>query len=164
MDDDAVMSDGGGDSSDEEAQALADERMDYGAKYTKTTKDKTQPVPSVTWTLEDPAKMPKTCRRERVPGHLGTKYGAELINIPPNTSIDSLRKLANHLRPKEWLPKLVSTANSTLYDNPTDPNYRKTTECEMEVILGMMLSAAVMGPTTLHGYTHQRSSCVYTPL
>ena len=149
MDDDAVMSDDGGDSSDDEAQALAEERMNYGAKYTKTTKDKTQPAPSATWTLVDPAKMPKQCRREEVAGHLGTKYGAELINIPPNTSIDSLRKLANHLRPPEWLPKLVSTANNTLYDNPQDPNYRKTTECEMEVILGMMLSAAVMGVGSL---------------
>ena len=134
-----------GDSSDEEQEALAEEREEWGKQFTRTTKDKTQPVPSLTWTLEDPEKMPKSCIREEVHGRMGTKYPAEIINIPPGTSIDSLRMMANHLRPKEWMPRLVRTANKTLYDNPEDRNYRKTNECEMEAILGLMLAASVMG-------------------
>ena len=94
------MEEGDGDSSGEEQEELAEEREEWGKQFTRTTKDKTQPVPSVTWTLEDPEKMPKSCIREAVQGRMGTKYPAEIINIPPGTSIDSLRTMANHLRPK----------------------------------------------------------------
>ena len=142
---DVVMEEGDCNSSDEEQEALAEEREEWGKQFTRTTKDNTQPVPSVTWTLADPEKMPKSCSREAMQGRMGTKYPAEIINIPPGTSIDSLRMMANHLRPKEWLPRLVRTANKTLYDNPEDRNYRKTNECEMEAILGLMLAASVMG-------------------
>ena len=136
------------DSSDEETEALEAARMAYGSKFTKTTKDKSQPAASLVWKLEDATKMPKTCIREKEGGTLGTKYGPQLINIPPGENIESLRKMWIHLRPKEWLPKLVETANGALYNDPQDRNYRKTTEAEMETVLGLMLGAAVMGAGT----------------
>ena len=142
---DALAEDGDEDSSDEEAEALGVERMAYGTQFVRTSKDKMQPVPSVTWTLMDPTKMPKTCVRESVEGRLGTKYAAELINIPSGMEIDSLRKMWVHLQPKEWLTKLVQTANSTLYNDPEDRNYRKTDVAQMECVLGLMLAASVMG-------------------
>ena len=81
------------DSSDEETEGLAAARLAYGTKFTKTTKDKSQPAASLVWKLEDATKMPKHCIREKEVGALGTKYGPQLINIPPGENIDSLRKM-----------------------------------------------------------------------
>ena len=68
------------DSSDEEAERLEQERVAFGTKFVKTTKDNSQPVKSLEWTLVDHKNLPESCEREKVPGANGTKYPAQLLN------------------------------------------------------------------------------------
>ena len=141
------------DSSDEEQDALEMERMEYGTVYQKTTKDKTQPAKFLDWELVDPSKLSKTCVREKIDGHKGTEYRAQLINGDGwhlhvrGDCLDSqvIYKMWKHLLPPTWIDKMVEMANKSLIVDPIDKNYRKTTAAEMEVVQGEALGAAVMG-------------------
>ena len=133
------------DSSEEEEEQLAAARVAFGTKYKKTSKDKTQPVKELIWTLVDHEKLPTECARQKVGGHLGTEYPAMLINQSPGSQADDLYTVWKHLIPPEWIPKLTSTANRLLEDDPVDLNYRKTCTAEVEAILGLELAAAVSG-------------------
>ena len=78
------------DSSEEEEEQLAAARVAFGTKYKKTSKDKTQPVKELIWTLVDHEKLPTECARQKVGGHLGTEYPAMLINQTPGRPADDL--------------------------------------------------------------------------
>ena len=131
------------DSSDEEAERLEKERFAFGTKFVKTSKDNSQPVKSLEWTLVDHTKLPVNCERERVPGANGTKYPAQLLN--QKGAVDSIYKHWKHFCPPTWLGKFVRSANTSgvLLDSPVDKNYRKTSEAEIEALLGETLAAAV---------------------
>ena len=131
------------DSSDEEAEALAAERVEYGTKYTKRSADKTQPAKTVEWTLIDHTKVKVDERHSAVHGNYGTDYGAVLLNT--NGAVDTVYKFWKHFTPTEWVPRLSATANDHLEDDPIDKNYRKTCPAEMEVVCGLALAAAVNG-------------------
>ena len=131
------------DSSDDEAEALAAERVDYGTKYTKRSADKTQPAKTVEWMLIDHSKVKVDERHGASHGIYGTDYGAVLLNT--NGDIDTVYKMWKHFVPTEWLPRLAATANDHLEDDPTDKNYRKTCSAEMECVLGLALAASING-------------------
>ena len=132
-----------GDSSDEEAEALALARLAFGTKYEKTTADKNQPVKKLVWTLVDHKELPKACARSKVEGWQGEEYNARLMN--ETTPVNDIYTAWKHLIPPMWLPKLVETANNSLSDDNIDKNYRLTCKAEMECILGEQLGAAVEG-------------------
>ena len=132
------------DSSEDELAELEEERLDYGTKYTKTSKDKTQPAKEVVWELVDPQTLPTTCSRAQVEGRAGTEYEPMLINTGGN-DVSTLFGMWKHLCPPEFIPSFVRTANTKLFDNPVDKNWRKTCEPEMIVILGEALASVIMG-------------------
>ena len=101
------------DSSDEEAERLEKERFAFGTKFVKTSKDNSQPVKSLEWTLVDHTKLPVNCERERAPGANGTKYPARLLN--QKGAIDSIYKHWKHFCPPTWLGKFVKSANTLGY-------------------------------------------------
>ena len=59
-----------------------------------------------------------------------------LINIG-GKDVSNLLGMWKHLVPPEWIPKLVATANTKLFEDPVDKNWRKTSEAEVICILGM---------------------------
>ena len=122
-------------------ERLEEEREAFGTKFIKTSKDKTQPVSSLEWELVDSSKFPKNCEREKVAGSNGTKYPAMLLN--QKNSCDSIYKMWKHFLPPSWLGKFVKSVNTVLQDDPIDKNYRKTTDAEVEVILGETLAASI---------------------
>ena len=132
------------DSSDEEAEQLEQARAAFGTTYEKTTQDAKQPVRKVVWTLVDHTKLPKICARANVEGRKGTEYEPMLINVG-GKDVGNLFGMWKHLVPPEWIPKLVATANTKLFEDPVDKNWRKTSEAEVICILGMALGSTVMG-------------------
>ena len=131
------------DSSDEERERLETERLNFGQVFTKTSADRKQPVSKLLWTLVDHEKLPTTCERAKVDGHLGTEYGAVLLNT--KEPVDDIYAMWKHLLPPTWIKKFMETANTNLQHDPVDNNYRMTCEAEVEAILGLELGAAVMG-------------------
>ena len=133
------------DSSDEEEEALEVERTAFGTTFTKTTKDRSQPVPSLTWTLVD-AKNIKEDIRKQAPGVHGTEFCAQLLNLNGITQQDIDPYGAfKHMTPEDWIPRMAARANEHLQAVPADQNYRKTTPGEVECILGMAGACAVHG-------------------
>ena len=121
------------DSSDEEEEALEEERMAYGTKFTKTTKDKLQPVQTLTWILVD-SKPLKDDIRKQAPGVHGTEFCAQLLNLNGTSQQDLDPYSAfKHMTPDAWIPRMVERANQFLQDVPANQNYRKTTSGELEL-------------------------------
>ena len=144
------LSGGSGDESDssvEEANRLATERKNFGTIYETRTADRLQPVAKLDWTLVDTTELSGMCVRTKVDGVMGTEYGPRCLN-KGDKELDSVYKIWKHLLPPTWIPTLVATANSRLFDAPVDQNYRKTSAGEVEAILGMMLGGAAMGVTS----------------
>lgn len=138
-----------GDSSDDEEAQLAGERLKFGTKYVKTSKDNTQPAKTVTWELIDSSTVKVDTRStfdavgNNTSGLFNTEYGAQLINYPPDMRPSTIYEIWCHLRPPTWMQMLSDTANKQLLDAPTDKNYRKTTPAEMECVLGLAVSSAL---------------------
>ena len=78
----------------------------YGKGFIKSTKDKTQPRPSLTWVLTDHGLLRADVRAD-TPGEKGEKYGAKIINAP--NPVDNLYKVWKHLLPSKWLERLAAT-------------------------------------------------------
>ena len=129
-------------SSDEEEESLAEERKNFGATYTRTSADKAQPVRSVTWTLVDETQIREDVRANK-PGVHGTEFPPLLLN--QKKEIKCIGEMFDHLIPSTWLSKLTTTANESLFDEPLDKNYRKTSVSEMTCVLGLALGAAANG-------------------
>ena len=121
------------DSSDEEQEALEEERTAFGTKFTKTTKDRHQPVQALTWTLVD-SKPLKDDIRKQAPGVHGTEFCAQLLNLNGVAQQDLDPYSAfKHMTPQEWIPRMAARANQHLHDVPADQNYRKTTSGQLEL-------------------------------
>ena len=133
------------DSSDEEAEALEVERTAFGTTFTKTSKDRFQPVPSITWTLVDSKNITNDIRKE-APGVQGTEFCAQLLNLNgiAQQDIDPYGAF-KHLTPEDWIARMAAHANESLLAVPADQNYRKTTPGEVECILGLAGACAVNG-------------------
>ena len=69
----------------------------------------------------------------QAPGHFGSSVSLLLQNLA----------WWKHFLPPSWLVKFVKYANTVLQDDPIDKNYRKTTDAEVEVILGETLAASI---------------------
>ena len=107
--------------------------MAYGTKFTKTTKDKLQPVETLTWILVD-SKPLKDDIRKQAPGVHGTEFCAQLLNLNGTSQQDLDPYSAfKHMTPDAWIPRMVERANQFLQDVPANQNYRKTTSGELEL-------------------------------
>ena len=133
------------DSSDEEAEALESERMEYGKIFYKESADKNQPVNKLGWVLIDASQV-KDDLRKRAEGVKGTEFPAQLLNLKDTPASDlDVYKTFKHFLPPTWLQRMSDHANEHLFDHPTDINYRKTTPAEIECVLGLCGAAAVNG-------------------
>lgn len=133
------------DSSDEEEEQLAMDRVDYSKVYTKYTRDNTQPVNTIDWKVVNHLAI-KEDLRERVPGVKGTKYPALLLNLKDSSpEMMEIYDYYKHLLPPSWLSRMAVIANKELQDDPANPNYRKTSAAELECVFGLALAASVHG-------------------